>query len=478
MLTFKELSSLVHMTVGLRIREQNADPVRKWLKDRAAGHGLAVAAYLCLLREDSQSGRCEREHLTVMLTTGETYFFRDQALFSLLSRDLIPRLLRTRANQRKLRIWSAGCSTGEEAYSLAMLMNEHAHLLKGWDVEIFASDINTEALGIARRGLYRDWSFRSMDELRRQKFFHRRDRLWEIDESLRQSVRFVHLDLFKDVFPNPDIGMAGFDLIICRNVFIYMQPDAVACVVEKLNKALVDDGYLIAGHGELLGHNMHGLRTRVFPEAVIFHKTLLSETWEEPSGQSFAAPSVKMPLRLKELKKPKPQATQIPHRKAQHPPPVRASNDETLMQHAWACANRGDNAAAHSLCEQATALQPLDPWPYYLKAQLAQESGEISRAREMLDRVIYLDPAHIAAYIELAALHEHDGNVERARKMRLAACRELKKMAPEAKIRPYENSTAEEMLAYIEGHIDEEAVVVPAGHAAYTQDNRMRRHGT
>ena len=476
MLSHKELSSLVHHTVGLRVREQSAGMLRGWLQERAGGLGMAVGGYLCLLKEGSQAGRRERELLTVALTTGETYFFRDPALFALLGRELIPQLVHSRSRQRKLKIWSAGCATGEEAYSLAMLMREHAAMLDGWEVEIFASDINTDALQVARRGVYGDWSFRAIDGARQERYFHRRGRHWEIDESLVRQVSFVRLDLFKDPVPNPDIGLAGFDLVLCRNVFIYMQRDATALVSAKLAGALADDGFLIAGHGELLGLNIHGLRTRVFPEAVIFHKTQAAESWQEPASAAPVRP--RPPLRAVESGQPK--LSSAPVNAAHVPPPLPDEAEyQKLMQQAWASADRGQADAAIHLCDRAAVLQPLDPWPLYLKAQLAMECGEATRARALLEKVIYLDHAHIPAYIELAALLDREGHAARARKMRLAACRELKKMDPEEQIRPYESSKAAELLAYIENHLERPAAATSRPvRAAVSHDTALRRHGT
>ncbi len=478
MLIFRELAALVHGTVGLRLREQDADAIRTWISQRAAEYGLAIASYLKQLREGSHQGRFEREQLTLRLTTGETYFNRDQALFALLSRELIPMLIHSRSDQRKLKIWSAGCSTGEEAYTLGMLMDEHATLLAGWDVEIIATDINSEALSIARRGIYRDWSFRSMDNLQRQKYFRPNGRHWEIDEGLRQRVRFQHLDLFSDPVPNLSVGVAGFDLILCRNVFIYMQPDAVSSISSKLSSALVDGGFFVAGHGELLGHNLPGLRTRVYPEAVILQKKNRAEACARHSDLVVAAPKIKSAVHSKELKSPKPLARRMPEKMVHSRADDSQADFQKWMIEAWACANRGQSGIANDLCNLATAEKPLDPWPYYLKAQLAQESGDDSYAREMLDRVIYLDDSHVAAYIELASILDHEGNAIRARRVRRAACRVLSKMDSNERIRPYESSTAAEMLAFIELHLDQPSVVGLTGKVDYRHEIAHRVHGT
>lgn len=449
-LVLTEMADLIEkarQSVGLRVRDQDIDALRGWLIERAEILGLSLGAYARLFADNGNQGRSEREKLTVRLTTGETYFFRDPALFSLIGRELIPRLMLSRSEQRKLKFLSAGCSTGEEAYTLAMLVMEHSELLAGWDIEIVATDINARALDVARSGVYRDWSFRALDEATRNRYFRPSGHHWELDKSVRQRVRFVHLDLHKDAIPNPDIGIADFDMILCRNVFIYMQPEVVASVSTCLTEALVNDGILIAGHGELLGQNVHGLHAKVFPEAVVFHKKLAVDA--ECNFPVQAAPLVR------QLSAP---PSNRPERKKNPPASVPEINPgqqpeyQTLMDQAWMQANRGQGGIAKELCERASTIQPLDPWPYYLCAQLAQEVGNVSQARAMLERVIYLDPAHIAALIELAALWDHAGNISRAGRMRKSACQALRGMDPATKIRPYEDSLAGEMLAYLENH--------------------------
>ena len=177
-------------TAGLRLREPDLEALALWSTERWRKLALpGMEQYAQLLAQDSAVGRQERELLTVRCTTGESYFFRDPEQIDLLATKLLPELIARRADQRTLRIWSAGCASGEEAYSLAMLVDELAPRLAGWQVLILGTDINREALQKARRGLYREWSFRALSPSRRQHYFQPHGDQWQISQRLRDMVR-------------------------------------------------------------------------------------------------------------------------------------------------------------------------------------------------------------------------------------------------------------------------------------------------
>ena len=438
-------------TVGLLAREQDTEALSRWTATRLRKLGLAgFDQYTQLLADGGAAGRRERELLTVQFSTGESYFFRDQGQFDLIETKLLPELIERRASERRLRIWSAGCAAGEEPYSLAMLVDELAPRLAGWNVLILGTDIDSEALEKAGRGSYREWSFRALDDARKQRYFRAHGDQWRIDPRLRDKVSFRNVDLVCDRFPDPKAGLADFDLVLCRNVFIYLDTPAVAHITAKYAEALADGGYLVTGHSELFGHDTAPLRARMFAQSAVFQKTAQPAT-EIGLGQALAKVPVPAVPALASSLRIEPQAPRLEHRGAPSMPPAYPAEDcERVMHAAWRHADRGLPDAATEDCRKAIALAAFDPRPYYLLAQLAQERGDAMQAKSLLKKVIYLDPSFIAAYLEIGALNARAGDSALSRRMYEAARTALKQLPAQAAVAPYGESTAADILAYVE----------------------------
>lgn len=456
------VDELVRRAVGLRLREQDREALSRWTATRLRKLTLpGVERYGQLLDEDSAAGRRERELLTAQFSTGESYFFRDQGQFDLLAQTILPELIARRANQRRLRLWSAGCANGEEAYSLAMLIDELGPRIAGWDVLILGTDINTEALEKARRGEYRDWSFRTLDDGRKQLYFQRLGDGYQIDARLRDGVTFRRGDLVRDHFPDAQAGQEDFDLILCRNVFIYLHATAVAQITAKFSAALADGGYLVTGHSELFGHDIAPLRLRLFAQSAVLLKTTLAAA--EVGLDAAPAKAVVPPVAG--LPSPPRVTPPVPCSGLDAVPamaPAAPVEDcGQLMQAAWRHADRGLREQAEQDCRQVITRAAFDPRPYFLLAQLAQERGDVIEAKTLLKKAIYLDPSFVAAYLELGALHAQAGEDQRARRMYQSAGTVLRTLPACCAIPPYGESTAVEVLAYVERLLD-----APADQAA------------
>lgn len=450
----EDCAQLISSSLGLQFSDQDLPVLQSLFAARMRAGGFTNAeAYLRVLATDSGEGRQEREQFTTRFTTGETYFLRDARQLEVIIRQLVPELARRRADTRRLRFWSAACSSGEEPYTLAMLLREQAPELAGWDIEIIASDINSQVLDIARQGRYRDWSFRALDEPRKRRYFRQAGREWVIDEALRRMVRFERVDLVAGRMPDASLGLDDLDLILCRNVFIYMTPVAIARIAAKFTSALAEGGYLVTGHGELLGHNTRGLHTRVFANSVVLHKQVA----DAPTVPAIPLPAAKVSV-LKRAGPERPRRLQsIPALCHPATPPQSGAvlaRQEELMQQAWRQADRGLVDASLQTCREVIALEPFDPWPYYLQAQLAQESGDTAQAKALLNQALYLDPHLVPAYLELAAMLEAEGAAERAQQLLGAACRVLRRLPPATAIRPYEHSTAADLLLYMASRLN------------------------
>jgi chemotaxis protein methyltransferase CheR len=189
------------------------------------------------------------------LLNNETYFFRDRPSFELVRQGVLRRLALERAKERRLAIWCAGCSTGQEAYSLAMMFADEAPRWHGWTVEIVGTDVSSAAIGRARRGVYSQFEVQrglAVREMLRW-FEERGGGEWGIAPALIHSVRFE----VRNVMDAPP-GPGRFDIILCRNLLLYLSPERRGLAFDRLAEAIAPDGSLMLGAGEtVIGQTAH-----------------------------------------------------------------------------------------------------------------------------------------------------------------------------------------------------------------------------
>ncbi len=182
------------------------------------------------------------------LLNNETYFFRDRIPFDLLTKNALPALAVRRAATKRIRIWSAGCSTGQEIYSLAMLFAEDPVCWQGWTIDLLGSDVSEQAVNRARSGIYTQFEAqRGLGVMQMIRWFEEGDDGWRVAEALRRNVRFqVHNILEAPLHP----GAGQFDIILCRNVLLYLSIEKKRMAFDRLSTALAPDGWLMLGAGE------------------------------------------------------------------------------------------------------------------------------------------------------------------------------------------------------------------------------------
>ena len=187
------------------------------------------------------------EILASHLTVGETYFFREKRAFEILEQSILPGLMDARRRtEKRLRFWSAGCSTGEEPYSIAILLDQLIPDLRDWNITILATDINTAALRKADEGIYSDWSFRDAPLFFKDKYFEKvNGNRYLLLSDIRKMVTFSNLNLSEDVYPALQNNTNAMDVIFCRNVLMYFSPEHVKRAAERFYRSLVDNGWLI-----------------------------------------------------------------------------------------------------------------------------------------------------------------------------------------------------------------------------------------
>ncbi|HET7282874.1 MAG TPA: protein-glutamate O-methyltransferase CheR [Sphingomicrobium sp.] len=186
------------------------------------------------------------EKVVEALLNNETYFFRDRAPFDVLQRHALPQLAQRRDKSKRLRIWSAGCSTGQEVYSLSMLFIEEAEKWRGWTIDILGTDVSTSCIDRARNGTYSQFEVqRGLGINQMIKWFEETPNGWRAVETLRKPVRFQVHNLLE---PAPHPG--DFDIVLCRNVLLYLSPEKKALAFERIAGAMAEDGWLMLGAGE------------------------------------------------------------------------------------------------------------------------------------------------------------------------------------------------------------------------------------
>lgn len=207
--------------------------------------GLPDLAALSRRIETDRDGPLARSVIDA-IANNETYFFRDRAAFAQLRDVALPKLIEARAEARSLRIWCAACSTGQEPYSIAMLLDEHARKVAGWRVEILATDLSGRALEIARAGAYSQFEVqRGLPIAQLMRYFRQDGDRWKLNEFIRSAVTFRRFNLLDDFR-----RFGPFDMIVCRNVLIYFDVRRKSDIFDRMAPVLAADGFLVLGTAE------------------------------------------------------------------------------------------------------------------------------------------------------------------------------------------------------------------------------------
>lgn len=246
---FRLIRELILKYCGVVLSDDQRGYVERRLRDRLAFLSLGdFRAYYRYLRFDP-AGPQEIEDAAESITTHETYFFREEYQLRAFRDEVLSGLYDSRKSLRRVAIWSAGCSTGEEPYTLAMLLLE-AGIPKDWDVRIFGSDLSRRVIAHARRGLYGPSSFRACPDRYRQQYFRpATDGCYEVSREVRSLCNFGQLNLVDAA----RVALIGkLDAIFCRNVLIYLEPSARRAVVDQFFRRLSPGGVLLLGHSESL----------------------------------------------------------------------------------------------------------------------------------------------------------------------------------------------------------------------------------
>ena len=404
-------------------------PERK-RSDLAHGLNMALGSTshrtLAELYADAVAGGPGWEVLVAHLTIGETYFFRNGAQFDALREHILPELLERRDTLRTLRLWSAGCATGEEPYSLAILLSELLPRDHSWNASILATDINPVFLARAREALYGNWSFRETPDEISTCYWAEEQGRWRLRSDIRRMVSFMRLNLAEPCFPAITNGTSAMDIIICRNVTIYFDEATTRQIAERFFSALTPGGWLIVGHAEPQASVYHQFEVYNYPNTVVYRKPLDAPLFAfDPVSGVFnagARPILKprpptaplSPLRAKEPldasgSRRRPQTAPLPPPQvAEQQPLASRSKSEVRGSRFEERAGRACDPRSAIRDAQRSSVDGPQPsavselWPT-IEARLAQ--GGKAGAEELLKELLRANPAHVPALTALGRLY-------------------------------------------------------------------------
>jgi chemotaxis protein methyltransferase CheR len=430
---FDALRSLLQREAGLVFDETRRDSMGYSVAERLRESGARdVSAYLLLLQNPA-----ERQRLVDEVTIQETHFFRNPPQVRALRTHVLPELIRyADTHGRRLRIWSAGCSTGEEPYSLAMMLRELLPATAGWDVKVLATDVSQRALEAARSARYgpRAVMLATPEELARF-FVPLEDGSHEVRAEVRELVEFRHHNLVTEPVPFP--SNEGIDLVLCRNVTIYFGRETTRDLMVRLHQGLRDGGYLFLGHSETLWQISDDFRLVALgsgDSAAFVYRRL-----DEPATGTATERRAVLPDR-RTGDDPKPAERRLRVRRSPakaRPAPAAPPTADALVADARAALARGEYVAAAELAERAVGQEPLRAEAFYLRGLAFVDLGDDDTALVELRKAVYLDPQMGFAHFLLAGVLDRLGD-------RAAACREYAAAADTLGLAPGD-ATAEEL---------------------------------
>ncbi|MGA8830805.1 MAG: CheR family methyltransferase [Desulfomonilaceae bacterium] len=444
--------------VGLDFPQKIWGSLRRNLARGAAAHGFgSVVEFTRWITETPGQGK-KLDILVGLLTVGETFFFRDQKALEAIDRVIVPYIVGTKPELNKtVRIWSAGCSTGEEPYSIAILLKRSLWASSNQQVKILGTDINKESLEKAKKAIYKEWSFRGVPSWLKKDHFSRVPGGYELDPKIRSMVEFRRLNLASFDYSSVLGNFGPVDLVLCRNTLMYFTSEVRKRIIGKVLFWLNTGGWLLVGPSEV-PHVVHRkLKLVTLPGAIFFRRNSGAEDILR-SFQSFEPQAIRTikPDKEKdwwiidELQKAKapvlkhrPFAEQEPHENLGLEEELQKARQEFELANynetvnilknlssnieldpallgpicyllAKAYANLGMLKEAQDSIEQALKVDKLNIAYHHIFASILQANEMLEEASKRLERILFLDPDHIMANVTLATIQTKLNNKSKA----------------------------------------------------------------
>jgi chemotaxis protein methyltransferase CheR len=454
------LSALVASWLGLHFPPSRHVDLKRGLDKAASVLGFADGAEFIRALLAGPPTRIQLDVLADTLSIGETYFFRDQAALDALAGDVLEPVIAARRQQGHLwlRLWSAGCSSGEEAYTLAILLHRLLPDIGNWQISIAATDISPRALQRARDAHYGEWSFRGAPGwLRRRYFKPREDGRLAVIPEIRRMVRFAQHNLLAEPeFANGTASgqdLRNLDLILCRHVLMYFTTDEATAVIARLRRCLHDGGWLVTSPTEATHAMFPGFVALDRPGVILFKRQDV-EALAPDANRPLPAPFIEYPI-VYPFASMSGAAATPPPADATAPPIATTPADvaqttpagDTVQPGmaamlAQTLANQGRLADALHWCDQWLAANKLAPAAHYLRAMVLIETGDTGTASISLRNALYLDPGFALAHVALGQLDLARGAHDDARRHFARAMQALAALDTDAALPGSDSMTA------------------------------------
>jgi len=443
---WQRVSEVIAQHTGLDFPGERRSDLQRGLAAAATEFGLADAASCAEWLLSASLTRPQLHVIASHLTIGETYFFRERKAFDALAEHVLPELIRRRRGRdQRLRLWSAACSTGEEPYSLAILVRQLLPDWQDWTVTILATDINERFLQRATAGIYGEWSFRESAAGFKERYFTATSNgRFAIAPEIRNCVSFAHLNLAEGSLLSPTADVHSMDIIFCRNVLIYFTASHARKLAENLHRELAEGGWLVVSPSECSQTLFSRFAAVNFPGTILYRKCKA----EERGPPIWLPPSDAAPERVAAVDAPQPSTSYAPDRDSEtavtSPPPSAAvvmqtspassqsAQLEAISLQTRVLANQGQHADALASSEQWIASDKIDSAAHYVHAMILQEMGERQAARDSLHRAVYLQPDFALAHFALGNLARAEARTAQANKYFANALHLLRSWPPDA----------------------------------------------
>ena len=411
-----------------------------------------------------------------LLTVGESYFFRNRPHFEALRRNIIPDIAEENRRRRSLRIWCAGCARGEEPYSLSILLAEHFPELLRWKVSITATDINTDFLDQAQKGVYTRWSLRGLEpDLLSKYFVTVGGSGYQLDERIRKTVDFRYTNL-REYSPDAAETERAFDLVLCRNVLIYFSLERALEIIGALAASLRVGGYLLLGHSETVPvplelETVHFDATYAYrrvPERQVANirrrRDSFSSMLAIPGTGAVSIlpprPATLLPVSQRQpTAKRSRRARPVSRRRRTKPglQPTRPVDEmATEIERAREHADRGEIAEAHEILEKLVRTEGvLDHRVYFLHAIVSDQRGRPRDTVESLRKSIFLHKGFALGHYYLGVILEREGEASVAERYLRNARNLLLKLPQDVLLEEAEGLTSGRLLEIIEARLKE-----------------------
>ncbi|MBI9076665.1 MAG: hypothetical protein JEZ02_14760 [Desulfatibacillum sp.] len=465
---FARLSELIQKKIGLFFPKERWHDLERGVRAAALELGFEDTTSCIQGLLGSPVTKVQLDTLVAHLTVGETFFLRDESHFNALQHQILPGLFEKCLKKGQApRFWSAACCTGEEPYTIAMIIDRMKPFWTQKDYSILATDINSRFLEKARKGIYTNWSLRNAPNWMVEKYFtvHGNNR-FEVEKGLQKSIRFTNLNLVDPVYPSAVTHTEQVNVVFCRNVLMYFNQTLRETVIERLSWALADDGWLFVGPSEAAFVNHPNLGHTRYPGAIIFQKQaaknkvqgadLDNSSWAAPLPASQEKPRSSLPTW-----RPMPRPETSPVTKAVRPAETRdrsmelCSTDQMLEKalelvesgkynEATEClldlisradtragmtpdsramallartyANMGKLEEARKWGGKAVEADKLNPGHRYLLATVYEELGDAVKAADLLQASLFLDSRFVLAHFTLGNTVKKQGKSNDARR--------------------------------------------------------------